>query len=56
MKIKSLLTFAVPSFLLLCVKVLGHKPELPEGDDNDDEAADITNRRIAKLFMVRTES
>ncbi|XP_062979609.1 scinderin [Elgaria multicarinata webbii] len=38
------------------LKVLGHKPELREGNDNDDEAADITNRRIAKLYMVSDAS
>lgn len=34
------------------VQVLGNKPELPEGGDDDDELADITNRRSAKLYMV----
>ncbi|XP_066487512.1 scinderin [Tiliqua scincoides] len=38
------------------LKVLGRKPELSEGDDNDDEAADVTNRRIAKLYMVSDAS
>ncbi|EMP41923.1 Adseverin [Chelonia mydas] len=38
------------------IKVLGTKPLLREGDDNDDEAADITNRRIAKLYMVSDAS
>ncbi|XP_054846866.1 scinderin isoform X2 [Eublepharis macularius] len=38
------------------IKVLGRKPELQEGNDNDDEAADITNRRIAKLYMVSDAS
>lgn len=33
-------------------QVLGSKPELPECDDNEDELADITNRRSAKLYMV----
>ncbi|CAM4518876.1 unnamed protein product [Lepidochelys olivacea] len=37
-------------------KVLGTKPLLREDDDNDDEAADITNRRIAKLYMVSDAS
>uniref|UniRef100_A0A8C3SGB4 Scinderin n=2 Tax=Chelydra serpentina TaxID=8475 RepID=A0A8C3SGB4_CHESE len=37
-------------------KVLGTKPVLREDDDNDDEAADITNRRIAKLYMVSDAS
>uniref|UniRef100_A0A8D0GSY4 Scinderin n=1 Tax=Sphenodon punctatus TaxID=8508 RepID=A0A8D0GSY4_SPHPU len=38
------------------LKVLGRKSQLPESDDNDDEAADITNRRIAKLYMVSDAS
>ncbi|CAI5788645.1 adseverin isoform X1 [Podarcis lilfordi] len=38
------------------LKVLGRKPELREGDDNDDEAADITNRKSAKLYMVSDAS
>ncbi|MBN3314922.1 ADSV protein, partial [Atractosteus spatula] len=33
-------------------KVLGSKPNLPDGDENDDEMADISNRKMAKLFMV----
>ncbi|XP_076157225.1 scinderin-like isoform X1 [Alosa pseudoharengus] len=33
-------------------KVLGKKPDLPEGDDNDDHVADISNRKMAKLYMV----
>ncbi|MBN3284289.1 ADSV protein, partial [Polyodon spathula] len=37
-------------------KVLGRKPVLPEGDDSDDEAADISNRKLAKLYMVSDES
>ncbi|XP_053118102.1 scinderin isoform X3 [Hemicordylus capensis] len=37
-------------------QVLGRKPELSEGNDNDDEAADVTNRRIAKLYMVSDAS
>ncbi|XP_015275092.1 PREDICTED: adseverin [Gekko japonicus] len=38
------------------IKILGRKPELQEGDENDDEAADITNRRTAKLYMVSDAS
>uniref|UniRef100_A0A8D2LX91 Scinderin n=1 Tax=Varanus komodoensis TaxID=61221 RepID=A0A8D2LX91_VARKO len=38
------------------LQVLGCKPQLREGDDSDDEAADITNRRIAKLYMVSDAS
>ncbi|XP_058039252.1 scinderin isoform X3 [Ahaetulla prasina] len=36
--------------------VLGPKQNLQEGNDNDDEAADITNRRNAKLYMVSDAS
>lgn len=35
------------------LQMLGNKPNLADGDDNDDIAADISNRKIAKLFMVR---
>ncbi|KFP48071.1 Adseverin, partial [Cathartes aura] len=38
------------------VQVLGSKPALPECDDDDDELADITNRRSAKLYMVSDAS
>ncbi|KAJ8354505.1 hypothetical protein SKAU_G00220720 [Synaphobranchus kaupii] len=34
------------------IKVLGVKPELPDGDNEDDAIADITNRKMAKLYMV----
>ncbi|RXM29178.1 Adseverin [Acipenser ruthenus] len=37
-------------------KVLGRKPILPEGDDNDDEVADVSNRKLAKLYMVSDKS
>ncbi|KTF74003.1 hypothetical protein cypCar_00035988, partial [Cyprinus carpio] len=33
-------------------KVLGKKPEIPEGDDNEDVVADMSNRKMAKLYMV----
>lgn len=33
-------------------QVLGKKPELREGYDDDDMIADITNRKMAKLYMV----
>uniref|UniRef100_A0A4W4G3A5 Scinderin n=1 Tax=Electrophorus electricus TaxID=8005 RepID=A0A4W4G3A5_ELEEL len=33
-------------------KVLGDKPELPDGEDNDDTVADVSNRKMAKLYMV----
>ncbi len=37
----------------LCTsQVLGEKPEIPEGDDNEDVVADMTNRKMAKLYMV----
>uniref|UniRef100_A0A803VXT7 Scinderin n=1 Tax=Ficedula albicollis TaxID=59894 RepID=A0A803VXT7_FICAL len=38
------------------IEVLGNKPELPECDDDDDELADVTNRRSAKLYMVSDAS
>ncbi|KAK3511901.1 hypothetical protein QTP70_027677, partial [Hemibagrus guttatus] len=37
-------------------KVLGDKPELADGDDNDDIAADVSNRKMAKLYMVSDAS
>ncbi|MEE6466464.1 hypothetical protein FKM82_006961 [Ascaphus truei] len=37
------------------IKVLGKKPQLPEGDDSDD-IADVTNRKMAKLYMVSDAS
>ncbi|XP_066571633.1 scinderin [Amia ocellicauda] len=37
-------------------KVLGRKPNLPDGDDNDDNVADISNRKMAKLYMVSDAS
>ncbi|KAJ8415954.1 hypothetical protein AAFF_G00405110 [Aldrovandia affinis] len=33
-------------------KVLGEKPDLPDGDDKDDQVADVSNRKMAKLYMV----
>ncbi|KAM9308698.1 scinderin-like isoform 2-T2 [Gastrophryne carolinensis] len=36
-------------------KVLGNKPVLPAGDDNDD-VADVSNRKMAKLYMVSDAS
>ncbi|KAM8967359.1 scinderin isoform 1-T1 [Pelodytes ibericus] len=36
-------------------KVLGSKPTLPSGDDNDD-VADVSNRKMAKLYMVSDAS
>ncbi|XP_043922691.1 adseverin [Protopterus annectens] len=38
------------------IKVIGKKPDLPDGDDNDDEVADISNRKMAKLYMVSDAS
>ncbi|KAM6974936.1 scinderin [Tautogolabrus adspersus] len=32
--------------------VLGVKPQLPEGNDDDDTEADVSNRKMAKLYMV----
>ncbi|XP_064205742.1 adseverin [Anguilla rostrata] len=34
------------------IKVLGKKPDLPDGDNEDDAIADISNRKMAKLYMV----
>uniref|UniRef100_A0A9J7YAH2 Scinderin n=1 Tax=Cyprinus carpio carpio TaxID=630221 RepID=A0A9J7YAH2_CYPCA len=34
------------------MEVLGKKPEIPEGDDNEDVVADMSNRKMAKLYMV----
>lgn len=36
----------------LFFQVLGKKPELRDGDDDEDITADMTNRKIAKLYMV----
>ncbi|XP_065147048.1 scinderin [Paramisgurnus dabryanus] len=38
------------------IKVLGEKPDLPESDDNDDAVADMSNRKLAKLYMVSDAS
>uniref|UniRef100_A0A3Q3H200 Scinderin n=1 Tax=Labrus bergylta TaxID=56723 RepID=A0A3Q3H200_9LABR len=32
--------------------VLGVKPQLSEGNDDDDTEADVSNRKMAKLYMV----
>uniref|UniRef100_UPI003AB00659 scinderin isoform X3 n=1 Tax=Centroberyx gerrardi TaxID=166262 RepID=UPI003AB00659 len=37
-------------------KVLGSKPVLSDGDDSDDTQADMSNRKIAKLYMVSDAS
>uniref|UniRef100_W5U9A7 Macrophage-capping protein n=1 Tax=Ictalurus punctatus TaxID=7998 RepID=W5U9A7_ICTPU len=37
-------------------EVLGEKPDLADGDDNDDIAADLSNRKMAKLYMVSDAS
>ncbi|KAL4629652.1 adseverin [Arapaima gigas] len=37
-------------------QVLGSKPVLPEGDERDDEVADMSNRKMAKLYMVSDAS
>ncbi|KAI4893361.1 hypothetical protein NFI96_023749, partial [Prochilodus magdalenae] len=34
------------------IKVLGVMPTLPDGDDNDDVVADVSNRKVARLYMV----
>lgn len=36
----------------LFFQILGKKPELRDGDDDEDTTADITNRKMAKLYMV----
>ncbi|NP_001038583.1 scinderin [Danio rerio] len=33
-------------------EVLGVKPEIPEGDDSEDAVADVSNRKMASLYMV----
>ncbi|GCC23017.1 hypothetical protein chiPu_0001408 [Chiloscyllium punctatum] len=38
------------------IEVLGSKPTLSAGDDNDDHVADISNRKMAKLYMVSDAS
>ncbi|KAB0375541.1 hypothetical protein FD755_012184 [Muntiacus reevesi] len=38
------------------MSVLGKKPELRDGEDDDDIKADITNRKMAKLYMVSDAS
>uniref|UniRef100_A0A8C6RSK5 Scinderin n=1 Tax=Nannospalax galili TaxID=1026970 RepID=A0A8C6RSK5_NANGA len=42
-----------PSELL---EVLGKKPALPDGDNDEDTIADINNRKMAKLYMVSDAS
>ncbi|XP_071396407.1 scinderin isoform X2 [Centroberyx affinis] len=37
-------------------EVLGSKPVLSDGDDSDDTQADMSNRKIAKLYMVSDAS
>ncbi|XP_051948893.1 adseverin [Xyrauchen texanus] len=37
-------------------KVLGKMPELSDGDDNEDVIADMSNRKMAKLYMVSDAS
>lgn len=34
-------------------QVLGDKPPLSEGGDDDDTEADMSNRKMAKLYMVK---
>ncbi|XP_020855684.1 scinderin isoform X3 [Phascolarctos cinereus] len=48
---------AQPRFLVFpSSKVLGEKPELRMGTEDDDTAADFTNRRMARLYMVSDAS
>lgn len=39
-------------FVYFFPQVLGEKPELRDGEEDDDMIADITNRKMAKLYMV----
>ncbi|EDM03336.1 scinderin, isoform CRA_b [Rattus norvegicus] len=43
-------------FIIDLGTVLGRKPELPDGDNDDDVIADISNRKMAKLYMVSDAS
>ncbi|XP_048848805.1 adseverin [Brienomyrus brachyistius] len=38
------------------MQVLGDKPDLPIGEENDDAVADVSNRKMAKLYMVSDAS
>ncbi|XP_068092939.1 scinderin-like [Hyperolius riggenbachi] len=38
------------------IKILGAKPQLPEGDEDTDHVADVSNRKKAKLHMVSDAS
>lgn len=38
------------------IQVLGTKPELKEGNDDEDTVADVSNRKMAKLYMVSDAS
>ncbi|XP_041040186.1 adseverin isoform X1 [Carcharodon carcharias] len=38
------------------IQVLGQKPELSEGNDDEDFVADVSNRKMAKLYMVSDAS
>uniref|UniRef100_UPI00398F422C scinderin n=1 Tax=Pristiophorus japonicus TaxID=55135 RepID=UPI00398F422C len=38
------------------IQVLGKKPELSQGDDDEDFVADVSNRKMAKLYMVSDAS
>lgn len=38
------------------IQVLGEKPQLPKGDDDEDLSADMSNRKMAKLYMVSDAS
>ncbi|KAE8596364.1 hypothetical protein XENTR_v10016071 [Xenopus tropicalis] len=45
--------FSEPPSLM---QILGPMPVLPEGDDDTDVTADVTNRKMAKLYMVSDAS
>ncbi|KAJ8290637.1 hypothetical protein GJAV_G00015600 [Gymnothorax javanicus] len=34
------------------IEVLGKKPDLPDGNNEEDVIADVSNRKMAKLYMV----
>lgn len=40
-------------FFFFFFQVLGDKPPLSEGGDDDDTEADMSNRKMAKLYMVQ---
>lgn len=52
----SCVTVVQPGLLVYLVshfQVLGDKPDLSEGADDEDTEADLFNRKMAKLYMVQ---